>query len=310
MNPAPPPPTDGSPTKKPSYHLPLPALAMWPVSAALIVWLNQGTRVGNSAYQTGQIIGEIVSLLLIPLLLSWVLWRLSRRSATAATVSFLIVLALLVLGQINSALMRNRAAAQTTKDTVAATSDNAAEKQQLAEALDAFQKWAYGLQRLQARAVNSLQADPFFNLHNQATEKQRAISLRRVENLQAANVAMRGYVMNAEKRLRQELTQRKISESAVEQALAEFMATFGPNYDTMLAIRKTDEELAEHMLAFIEFAAEVEGKWSEDERTGSLFFQNEHTLNRYRRILTAVNETVERQAELQRQLRNRPTPAD
>lgn len=56
----------------------------------------------REAYVSGHIIGGTLALILIPTLLSWIVWRISKRSSLAKSITFNSIIGLLILGQIGA----------------------------------------------------------------------------------------------------------------------------------------------------------------------------------------------------------------
>lgn len=326
--------------KPPRFKLSVVAWITWALAAVLVVGLNLSAYPADtdSAYKIGNLVGQVVGLLLMPTLLSWLFWRIFRRSARAGLITFLVVLGILILGQVSESLRRVQQEAVYQKmkadlsaaksdmiqdiesgggialdkahrmadDTLNAMSDIArnstGEDKQIALAGEAFMQWAQGLQQAHIQTINAMEMETFLSLERQATKAQRAVSMIHIENFKASNAGLRAYTTDAESRFRQELSQRKVSKAGVERTMAEFLNGFNPGKELLLGIRQTDEDLAEHLSAFVAFAAEVEGQWSIDEKSGGILFQTEEALNRYHAIMNAVNETAANQAALQKQL--------
>jgi hypothetical protein len=89
------------------FTLPIPAWVAWVIYAVVrivvFVWRNPSP----SPYAWGELIGGIVTLLLLPLLITWIVWKVSDRSRLLLTGTFLGVLVLGIGGQmIPSAMQR------------------------------------------------------------------------------------------------------------------------------------------------------------------------------------------------------------
>lgn len=55
---------------------------------------------GKTSYQIGEFTGRLIFLLLLPSLFAWIVWRLSGRKEKGGSLTFNIVLTLILLGQI------------------------------------------------------------------------------------------------------------------------------------------------------------------------------------------------------------------
>lgn len=53
-----------------------------------------------SSYEFGQLFGKVISYMLLPFFISWIIWRITGRSKIAGSITFNIILVLLLLGQV------------------------------------------------------------------------------------------------------------------------------------------------------------------------------------------------------------------
>jgi hypothetical protein len=67
---------------------------------ALIFMLSFAVYSDKSAYQTGRLVGYLLTFSLLPALFAWIAWRLMGRTDRPASITFNIVLSLLLLGQL------------------------------------------------------------------------------------------------------------------------------------------------------------------------------------------------------------------
>lgn len=82
---------------------------------ALIFMLLFAVFSDKSAYQTGRLVGYLLTFSLLPTLFAWIAWRLMGRKEGPASVTFNIVLSLLLFGQLGNMLERAGAVDELNK---------------------------------------------------------------------------------------------------------------------------------------------------------------------------------------------------
>jgi len=82
---------------------------------ALIFMLIFAVFSDKSAYQTGRLVGYLLTFSLLPALFAWIAWRLMGRKEGPASVTFNIVLSLLLFGQLGNKLGRAGAVDELSK---------------------------------------------------------------------------------------------------------------------------------------------------------------------------------------------------
>lgn len=326
-------------TEKPkSFHLPPHAWIIWALLAGLLGWLALSGSGSLSAREQGQIVGQIVGLLLFPTLLGWVAWRISQRSNRAGLIVFYVVLSLSFFGQLTQRAQRRRQAAtaeelltlaRESKDEMRASiekdgmitpesqdrilnkaslalsdaaSSSTGEDREVALGMQAFMQWAKSCQERQTAAIQLIQLDTFFDLTQHATKEQREQKRKAVGALKEANAQLREFVIGGATWIEREMKRRQVGPTKTRAVLAGYGDSADRNRPHLMAIRELDEAFAEQLDGFITFAETHEGQWSIEKDTGQLLFPTDEAAAQFNGFVSGVQEIAAKQAALQQRL--------
>jgi hypothetical protein len=329
MNPATPPviePTALPPP--PRFQLPKAAWITWGIVAALRLGFALWTGAALDPYGLGQAIGQIVSLLVFPTVIAWVVWRLTGRKPRAGQLTFFIIFALLVLGQLAefsrraettrmlSGLSEDARGLQSAGNTDPAKATDFLES--TSNKLGAASAGAVGEERAYLEAVQALTAqlaaktrdygtassklglDTFFDFTLLDTKEKITARRALLAEFRRISTDLRETQANGEALFRAELEQRRVSPTMIAQALAGYRSSSGAQLPFLLKMRDLETAYLGMMREFLDFAESQLGQWElHDSR---LIFTDDAALERYNTLLDRFAENEKAQQALQQQL--------
>jgi len=122
-----------------------------------------------------------------------------------------------------------------------------------------------------------------------------------VVDFAAANEVLTDTVRKSESLARAALVSAKVPERTIEATMTGFNK--GREQRQMqLRIREYDRVLGESALAAIDLLEKTRGKWSRNEASGQLTFQDDATLDTFNGLITKIQETGEAQTKVQQEL--------
>ncbi len=329
--------SDSQVEKPPAFKLPRAAWIAWIVGAGITAYAH-ADKLSGGAYGFGYLMGSIVGLFLIPSILAWIVWRLSRRSQRGAVITFILILAILVAGKIPQAREQSKQKAALDQFTQniqnekaelkvqVEQGENATQEQlenltsqiqdnlsqlvdsskgqdrEIALAMQEFLARGQDLQKRHGQTIADLQLETFLDLNGHENAALRAKKIAGIEAWRKANLALRDFVANATTTIRQKLEDREVSWVNIRDVLAGYRKSTASNNVAILAIRDLDTKLADTLTEFIAFAEKYEGKWGVDPETGGLQLPNDEAVETYNDLITEVNRISEKQIALQRQV--------
>ncbi len=331
------------PPPPPRFTLPIAAWIAWGLYAVVMLTFAFKNGPPASAYAQGRVFGSIVGALLLPTLISWIAWRLCRRSPLARTLTFFVVLALSIFGQAGRALLRKqredafarlaqvdasmraeqRAAAEkgqtldpkrqaefaerATAEFRNMTKNSDANTRSAAEAGQAMMLELSTAGRRYNEALAAVEVAAFFDLKALATAEQIAAKRAAVQAFAEANTAMQTLLAGGADRLQRELDKRGVSAAFARGTIAGYKESSAARVAIILKIRETDAQLATTLLAFLDVAEGRHGKWTIEQDTGKVLFETEAALERYNAAINQFNTISAEQADYQKQLVTLPT---
>jgi len=218
---------------------------------------------------------------------------------------------------------RNKVADSIEKGEMGSTDDSVTRmKQQLEKSAEhlprdnanATRALAAYLGKLQANArdyetaLNKvLKADVLsFSFTDQATLDEHR---QMVVEFAAANDKLADSIRHSEDMARAELVAAKVPDRVIESTMNGFNKARGQR-QLQLQLRAHDKTIGEASLATFDLLKKNWGRWSRDQATGSLRFQDTETMNTFNelfdKIQKAATEQAEEQKELARQMRVAP----
>ncbi len=165
---------------KPKFNLSKVNIAFWSI-IALFASLRFFAVSEKTSFQIGELVGQLTALLLIPMLFGWIAWRISRRSQRAGSITFNVVLALSVLGQLaehgrsiqeRQTLREIENDKEIFKKTLAESEDPEAFDSAYKEYTDSFQT---GLNELATSSSGDQQA--FYRIMGEIAQETQASSI-------------------------------------------------------------------------------------------------------------------------------------
>ena len=137
-----------------------------------------------------------------------------------------------------------------------------------------------------------------FSLRDRATiEAHRKL----LKNFATVNDRLTDTVRRAEELARAELTAARISPRMIEATMAGFnKGRF--QRQLQLRIREHDRTLGEAGLAAIDLLDEHWGRWSRDEASGQLQFQDDATLETFNELMAKIQNAADKQTKVQQEL--------
>lgn len=312
---------------------------LWPVSfalavvavvalAAFIVYRSGGEMEGLTA---ARIAGAAFAIIIFPLLIAKVVFRLCRRSNKAANIAAMVVLVLLVAGQASLATRteRNRAIidkmlAQNEPDRNAMV-DEIQEKRYLENVTEntetAVKRMEDASKELSGpeakivragaavvRRMNEIAA-PYhaatkelalaggMGLDGIRTPDDAKARRTLVETLGKANDELHAYLKGIRNEVQRELRRAGVPEAHIPGAIDGFLR--GMNYDTAMELRQSDAEMTAAARDYYTVLVETKGKWTIED--GEIQIDDsfpDAAADRFNAALEKMTEVSERQQSL------------
>ena len=327
------------PLPKKRFELPKSLLIIWFILFGLTIYLGVSTYNLDSE-AIGALSGRFVGISLISLLLSWVAWRISRRSdwvkATVFLVTFFLFSAELIVGlSLRRRVARSAPMAQLQhparriqeaqieefKKTGAISPNTQAADQMIATIRDAGSSGNDLNRKVMIAFADALQ-----NIrdgeakHTQASDKMdstwivqpktaksiqeiAAISAS-VTNFMQVNQEYLGYITNCVIALGEDLKSKGVPASQVQGSIRSFNASFNPQIPFLEKIRQQDHEVGQTLLQILELYKAEQGKWNWDEQNQVAAFSDKSIGDRWLELVGNVNDIAQEQQQTQTELIN------
>jgi hypothetical protein len=324
------------------FRLPAYAWILWVLLTGLMVFLALRHSPGSLAHDIGYGIGTGMAALLLPTLLSWLIWKLggpSARQIGAHTGVFVGMLVLAVLGQLMqtgkqkvaqaAAVQRMERETHETRakmlgaidqnggiqpeDSVAflnratanleqVAANASGDERQVAQVMQAFMQDLQRHSQSYASAFAGLQPEHAFDLTRLADEEIRAARRKIIADFRAANADLRRVYADGPVSIEAGLRARGLSDAVIRQTVDQYNRSSGADRERVLAIRDIDGTLADLMDQLVDFATKHEGAWSLDEDTGALQLPSDEAVAEYNRLIERAVAIGQQQIELQKEL--------
>ncbi|MDB6093588.1 MAG: hypothetical protein JWM32_1150 [Verrucomicrobia bacterium] len=324
-------------SEPPSFKLPLLVWILWGIYAAVSVIVFFLRSSLEDARAVGELVGSIVTVLVLPTLVAMLVWRLSGRSRGALQAAFYLVFGLVVFGQVSNVLLNSAERRERyTKIQAAGEAAQAEQRAALARGEPVDRKKAEQFvtnvrQQFDDAAVNStgrekilaeagkdymdqtLAAGRRYDAALQAIKDAEVWNLGKFRSVATAadlRVVVQEFAdANAESgevyspngsTLVQTMKAHGATQTEMDDAARGFRTRSGPRLVQIARIRKTDAQIAQAMMEFIDFAEANLGKWHVD-RDGKIRFDQAAALAKYEDILARVRTFSVEQEKLKRQ---------
>ena len=282
----------------------------WVVYAVISLGLIVSRAVPLEPSQFGELMGSVVVLLVVPTLLAWVAWRLNRRSAVVANVTFFVVFALTVTGEIvrfvRSTEISEKLAEQKRKAPPAKRVTQSAEAALKEERLEAAIAKAYreelALSQLRYEAaVKALNGANFWNLATfvpgESAEARRAA----IKQFAQCNRELGTFQDVKGTAVQRILAQHGASPARVREGMADYLQSSGSRLPVQEKIRDADARLAQLMLEFLDFVESNRARWHVDAQ-GLAVFADQTLVTRYNELIKRATALSAEQADYQKQI--------
>lgn len=231
--------------------------------------------------------GLVISWLLFPTLISWIVFRIARRSQVAATVTFFVVFGLAVIGQvlpkISGSLARVTGGLATVQEGAKRYTDELKAQQARYDAITA-----------KADAQHLLSFDWLTDKALIAPRRQA------IQAVIAMNQEIRQATLDGERHFRHALESSGTPAALIEDALRGFRQTRADKLPHMLKARDTEEQIFKDALKLIDLLEAEWGDWSRE--NGKIAFENDDAIASFNAILADIQTAAKEQAEAQRHL--------
>ena len=263
----------------PRFKLPLSAWIVWGVLSCLMLgFTGLQARAGTPA-DWSHLIGTIVGMLLWPTLVAVITWRLSKRSVGARTTAFFVTLALGVLGLVSQRVNEGLKITEVGKNFSA----------QIAAAKDRYTK-------------ANTKADMSHLLSFTWLTDKSLIAPRRaaMQEVLAANDALRAFLADGETAFRTALKQGGVSDEGIEKNLTEYRNAQAGKLPLVLKIRDTESRMIVTALTMLDLLEAQWGHWSMD--NGRLVFEDQAAIEQFNTALHSIQAVAKEQAGYQKEL--------
>jgi len=338
MNQAPPPipTTHAIPAPKKKFTFSAPLFLIWLAFLGLTIYL--GIARNLDAHALGQLTGGFVGRTIIALLLSWVAWRLARRSDWVKNAVFLIVFLISSLDHLAGVAADGRkalpASVQHFEDQVrlvqeaqvkefnetgtlsvdtqavnkiitslkdGASSRTAAERNLMTAMAEFLQKLTDAEQEYN-RVTEKIDAQWIFRPETPKTLPEIDAVASSVTNFLQANQSYLARFTNSAILLTQDLRSKGVPNHELQQAVKGFHASFKPQLPYIEKIRTQDDLYGKTLLQILHLYKTDHGKWKWDKQAETVAFENEPTAQRWDALLARINQIAEDQQQTSAQL--------
>ncbi len=267
----------------PRFKLHPAAWICWGVACLVVLGVTMRQSATLTPYELVHRFGLAIFVGLIPAVVSWLSWRISRRSQIAATVTFFVVFGLLLIGQLGVLVGKGVVMAATVGET---------ETKYLAQVKAAEHQYE----------LATAKADTDHILNFAWLSDRDKLAPRRADLIaaKAANTNLRRLLAEGESTFRQALEQAGVPASLTEPAVTGFHKAQVAKLPLILNIRDLDDKMFTALLMQLDLLEEQWGHWSLTQ--GKLVFDNDAALARYRDALAVVQAAGKEQASSQQQL--------
>ncbi len=306
--------------------------------AVVAIGANSYGQSGSGvAVTAGSVTAMAFLMLIVPLLLGWIIYRISRSSLAGNCVMAGLAL-LLALGQVAEIGQSNASVVQQLKTTMAQIQQQhrAAIQQQIngkhgtigeAQLLDQrIRAWREASRRSHGEASDmfGVLADTTVPLRDRmhdyenlmrALAKSGSLSPRTLTSVDAidkrialfkkfgkANDALDLELQNYSKRLNANLIKAGVSQQARRTIVREVRAKGGTGVS--VGIRETDRKFVEIGVNLLQFLKANFDHWHYDPQTGKIMFQGHQLVLQYRQYISQIQATLRKQKQLQKQILN------
>lgn len=288
---------------------------------------------GVTPHGLGRFVGTTLSVLLVPYVLTWIVWLLSRRSQRVASILFPTLMVLVILGSISQTSKRaaerreSNAAMEQLGRTLQQT--NTKLKQgvsgsealgDVSQAIDQAKAVASGTDKLLVEATGDYLA--IAQKHSEEYEAalaeveakdaltpEQAASEAELDQLRivlerfiAETKELRDFLARGEAELTSALRKRGVPSGLEEEVLAGFrQKQGGERLPLMLKMREMDVRIGEALLGIVALLKEEWGAWRYDQERGILF-DREPALSRYQTLADAREKAADGQIAAEQKL--------
>ena len=335
MNDAPPPiPT--IPTANKKFTLSAPIFLIWLAFLGFTIYL--GVSRNLDARALGELTGGFIGRTVFALLLSWVAWRLSRRSDWVKSAVFLIVFLVSSLDHLAGAAADRRqtrpASLQQLQDQVRLvqqaqidefkeTGTLSVNTQAVNRIINTFKEGGSSrtpeernlmtgmgefLQKLtDAEAKNNelsekMDAEWIIQPQTPKTSEQIDGLATSVTNFLQFNQSYLALFTNSATLLTQDLRSKGVPNHQIQQAVKGFQTGFKPQLPYIAKIREQDDLYGKTLLHILNLYKADHGKWKWDKEAETIVFDNELTAQCWDTLLAKINQIAEDQQQTQAQL--------
>ncbi len=279
----------------------------------------------STGYNISYCIGSVVGLFLLGILISWISWRVCRKSKLVGNAAFLIIVTLSLLGNCAGSLRRLQENVQVKKlknetaEILASHDGDPLKRMKKAQALftksaedaspadklvieattafltaasNEYQKWE----------ALSNEVFPVFNLDNIKTREDISKAKEQTQKFLDGTVAYKQWTKNIDNLYKAELEKRNVPQRALEGALTGFRSG-KERRDISVKLRESDEEFASKWTSLLDLLENQFGTWSYKEETDLLEFQNPEVQKTADALSQRIKAIIEEQLELETKMK-------
>lgn len=271
----------------PAFRLHLSAWIVSGVAALVIIGSGFMRSDGLSVHEWGRRSGMAISWLLFPTLVSWIAFRVSRRSQAAATTTFFVVFGLATVGQVLPKL---------SNVATRATGGLAAVQEGAKRYTDQLKAQQARYDEITAKA-DALHLLSFDWLTDKALAAPRREAIRAVI---AMNQEIRQATLDGERHFRQALESSGTPAASLEEALRGFRQSRADKLQHMLKARDTEEQIFQAAIKLIDLLEAEWGHWSRED--GKIAFEDDDAIAKFNALMADIQTAAKEQEAAQRHL--------
>jgi hypothetical protein len=324
------------PIPKKKFTLSAPVLIIWLAFLGLTIYLAVARNLDARAM--GELTGGFIGRTLIALLLSWVAWRLSRRSDWVKNAVFLIVFLVFSADHLAGSASRRR-------QTPPAALQNLQEQVRLAQEAQVKEFNETGTLTVNTQAMNqiisSLKDDTssrtpderklmagmadFLQKLNDADEKNNRVTEQMdaawvlqpqtpkspqemdalatsITNFLQSNKTYWALLTNSALILTDDLRAKGLPAYQISQAVHGFQSGYKPQLPYIEKIREQDNQYGETLLQIVALLKSEHGKWTWDKDAEAIAFDHQTSAQRWDDLVARINQIAEDQQQTQAEL--------
>lgn len=123
-----------------------------------------------------------------------------------------------------------------------------------------------------------------------------------VQNFLKCNTNLKNFTAANEDNFQAEMARLNVSQATINEALEGFHKTAGPRQPVLLVMREQDDEMGRGMLAVLDLLDANWGRWSYDQNTRHVRFENPDAVAQYNADMKEISDAAKEQAISKNQL--------